>query len=238
MIRKSLNNTKNSTYVVLIPHPDPKTKGFPSPSGTGFFISKEGFFITARHVIYGPEGKNNITEDKIKLSKEDPLKFINNVKIIKDWPEYDIILLKAEINKEVNFLEIEFEVVEEGTPVYSFGYPLSNIKLKQDKNIMFGSHILSPRTTSAIISSNFDIIVDGLMSTTSQKNYVIDKALNYGNSGGPIVLNENGKVISICSRFQPVNIQQLDAQIMVPSLYGITTSLKNIEDYLKKNILK
>ena len=38
--------------------------------------------------------------------------------------------------------------------------------------------------------------------------YALDKALNYGNSGGPIVATDTGKVHAFCSRFQPVGILQ------------------------------
>jgi len=64
--------------------------------------------------------------------------------------------------------------------------------------------------------------------------YVIDKALNYGNSGGPIVVQETGRVVALCSRFQPVKIPQGgDINVSIPSLYGVATSLKNIEEELK-----
>jgi hypothetical protein len=61
------------------------------------------------------------------------------------------------------------------------------------------------------------------------ENYVLDRALNYGNSGGPIVAAETGRVHAVCSRFQPVRIPQPHLKgeplIMVPSLYGMVSSL-------------
>ncbi len=45
-----------------------------------------------------------------------------------------------------------------------------------------------------------------LMSSGDEKIYVLDKALNYGNSGGPIVAAETGRVHALCSRFQPVMV--------------------------------
>ncbi len=65
---------------------------------------------------------------------------------------------------------------------------------------------------------------------------MIDKALNYGNSGGPIIVEETGKVISVCTQFQPVLIPQQKGFIMTPSLYGITSSFKNIEKDLTELI--
>jgi hypothetical protein len=72
-----------------------------------------------------------------------------------------------------------------------------------------------------------------LITGNDPKVYVLDKALNYGNSGGPIVCSETGRVHAFCSRFQPVFIPQshlLDANqnpihVMVPSLYGVVSGL-------------
>ncbi len=64
-------------------------------------------------------------------------------------------------------------------------------------------------------------------------HYVLDKALNYGNSGGPIVATGTGHVHAFCSRFQPVFVPQLHLSdgegkhpaIMIPSLYGVVVNL-------------
>jgi len=249
MIVNTLTNTKKATFAILVPHPDPKFKGFPVPRGTGFFVSKEGYFITARHVLQ----KDNTTfydPKKVRLIKpEIPyMDTIDNISVIDDWPEFDLILLKVDFNKNKNkrgfegkngfdFIEIDFNVMPEGTEVYSFGYPLPEIQILGSQQLMVGFHYFCPRTTSAIISSHYDII-GPLFGQKFPRYYVIDKALNYGNSGGPIVVQETGKVISVCVRFQPVRIPQKgDVQITIPSLYGVTSSLKNIERELREYIL-
>src|SRR5688572_16487538 len=100
-----------------------------------------------------------------------------------------------------------------------------------------GGTSLRPRVTSAIVSSTFE---EGKMVMTSNepKVYVLDKALNYGNSGGPILSSETGRAHAFCSRFQPVWIpQHEDAEgkvpampfVMIPSLYGVVVSLENPE---------
>lgn len=73
------------------------------------------------------------------------------------------------------------------------------------------------------------------MTDADPKVYVLDKALNYGNSGGPIVSVETGHVHALCSRFQPVFVPQPQLRqpdgsmpvIAVPSLYGVVTRLDN-----------
>ena len=245
MIRKTLPHTKKCTFAVIIPSSEPKFKGLPSPAGTGFFISSDGYFITAYHVV------KEIYESKIKgkTQLEQPeygMSQISDIKIEKVWPQFDIALLKADLNKcsdkellrhasEFYYLEIDFSVPEEGTPTYSFGYPLPKIEVRGDEKFMVAFQSSCPRATSLIISSHKNLI--GPFYSKKKifpKFYVIDKALNYGNSGGPIVLQESGKVISLCIEFQPVSIpQETDSRIIIPSLYGISSSLKNIEQELK-----
>ena len=168
------------------------------------------------------------------------------LELVEDFREFDICLLKADFGKVKNhqffkgkngfaFLNVDFQVYPEGSEVYSFGYPLPDIKIDQlGGGTMIGFHYSCPRTTSAIISSHYEVIGPITGVRKYPIHYVIDKALNYGNSGGPLVLEENGQVISLCSRFQPVKIPQGGGSIIIPSLYGITTSLKNIETFLVK----
>ena len=73
-----------------------------------------------------------------------------------------------------------------------------------------------------------------LMTLSNPKVYVLNKALNYGNSGGPIVAVETGNVHAFCSGFQPLFVPQnhlrdngCSLAIMIPSLYGIVFSLGN-----------
>ena len=72
-------------------------------------------------------------------------------------------------------------------------------------------------------------------STADTQVYVLDKALNYGNSGGPVVAVDTGFVHAFCSRFQPVQIPQPHIRnadrkpllVQIPSLYGVVVSLSN-----------
>jgi S1-C subfamily serine protease len=49
MIRKTLARTQAATYSIDLP--DANQHGMPSPCGTGFFVSPDGWFVTAAHVI-------------------------------------------------------------------------------------------------------------------------------------------------------------------------------------------
>jgi len=243
MIRKTLQRTKRSTFIVNIPNKN--LDGFPTPTGTGFFISPRGYFITAKHVCDVAEDVSEIHLNQ-PIGRETSRYVAGSLELVEQWKEFDIALLKADFEsnpaketftgKQFPYLDIDFKEQKEGTPVYSYGFPLPDFEVQDGGEVKVGIHYICPRTTSAIISSLHEVI-GPVASHGPPTHYVIDKALNYGNSGGPIVVTETGKVISVCVRFQPVHVQQNpNVSIMVPSLYGITSSLWNIKNYLD-NIL-
>lgn len=245
--KKIIEKVKNATYIVTIPDSNPTNKGFPVPNGTGFFISKNGYFITARHVLEQNSDKETLIENKDIILTKPEGHYVDRMVLVKDWKNFDLVLLKTDFSFHKNkigfekkegfdYLLISFEVIPEGTDIFSFGYPLSKARLDlSNPSAKVGYHFISPRITSAIISSHYEEIGPVTFSGFPKK-YVIDKALNYGNSGGPVVLNENGNVISVCASFQPVMIPQSSGSVMIPSLYGISTSLKCVESDLRSII--
>jgi len=246
VIRKTLSATKLATFSVDLPNA--RLKGMPSPTGTGFFVSSDGWFVTAAHVIT----ENNQSDGPVRkdisqafLMKESPpgnppvmcqavtFDFVD--------PATDFALLKVDFKANTPkacwqgrtgfpFIEVSSRNLDEGEPVYSFGYPLSSSGLLvNDPAVKVGHTAHSPRTTSAIVASTLEN-TKMVSSTADPKVYVLDKALNYGNSGGPIVAAETGKAHAFCSRFQPVSIRQPHLGIIwvdIPSLYGIVSSLNN-----------
>lgn len=260
MIRKKLPEVRDATFVVHLP--DPNFEGFPAPTGTGFFVSSDGLFLTARHVITKEDGTLRDDINQISLSKElrpnpNGSDFIGGetctgISLVFDGKETDVVLLRAdvEVNKERDwfkknggfpFVRLSSRMLEEGEPVFSFGYPLSNSKILNPGPEIFAASInYSPRVTSAIVASTIEFS-GMLISSGPPLHYVLDKALNYGNSGGPIASVETGCVYALCSRFQPLFVEQKHLgtapSVMMPSLYGIVVNLANpnISDALKSH---
>jgi len=249
MIRKSLPQTKSATYSILAPSPDPAYQGMPVPTGTGFFIDPAGYFLTARHVVEGVK-----VEGTRLMQTPSPgnwgMQMVGSLELVAEWPEYDLALLKADFEKNSNsshligrsgfpYVPAELQPQEDGTPVYAFGYPLPQAPapIPIAGGAAFAGYVgLGPRTTSAIIASTLEHT--RMVQTGAEAQvYVLDKALNYGNSGGPVVLTETGKALAVCARFQPVLIRQpAGAAVMIPSLYGVATSISNIASQLNQQL--
>lgn len=263
MIKKTLAATQQATFSVQLP--DPNKHGIPSPMGTGFFVSPEGWFVTAAHVIAEdgtPGGAARADIHQAWLMKETrvpggaPGAMCQFVTLDTVVPEIDLALLKVDFAQNANkewlkgrtefpYVQVSSVELEEGDDVYSFGYPLSSASVQPRPDMIVGSTSLCPRVTSAIVSSTMEhtkMVITG----NDPKAYVLDKALNYGNSGGPILSVATGHVHALCSRFQPVFVPQMHMRdqsgkypaVMVPSLYGVVSSLGNRQalDFRARNI--
>ncbi len=162
MIRSTLPKTKDATFCVCVP--DKARKGFPTPNGTGFFISGDGYFITAHHVVESLESQDMVWLERPRWMET---ALVQNVKLVRTWLPHDLALLKADFeqNKQKEwlkgqtqfpFLLVDFADQEEGAPVYAFGYPLPQDRVEDKGNLLIGTTLISSRTTSAIIASTVE----------------------------------------------------------------------------------
>jgi len=248
--REALKRTQEATFSVDLPNAE--KDGMQTPRGTGFFVSPDGWFVTAAHVVTengqsSGKPRNDFAQGWLikELRLENPVPAMcQHLELKLVDPKNDFALVKVDLAKNLEkaflkgkkgfpFIEASKRRLDEGEPVFSFGYPLPSAEVAQVSWGHVGTVEHCPRVTSAIVSSTFERS-KMVMSANDTQVYVLDKALNYGNSGGPIVATSTGRVHAFCSRFQPLVVPQphimiegKPIQILMPSLYGIVVSLAN-----------
>jgi serine protease Do len=163
-------------------------------TGTGFFVSQDGYILTANHVIGISTGKIIIIHIENNTPTEYPATIVSSDSIA------DIALLK--INKtNCPFLELLDPInLLVGVEVGFVGYPL---------NYFF------PVVSKSILSAKVDLpIRDGL---PTRHQLVINQFVNHGNSGGPVFLSITGQVVGIVSWRPSPNIAE--RTIVLPKNY-------------------
>src|SRR5580692_3939698 len=142
MIRRTLANTQAATFAVQMA--DPQRQGMPVPVGTGFFVSPDGWFITAAHVVTEsshPGGQPHSDIDTWWLVKETRIRPVGTNPRVRvgarcQHPRldlileaFDIALLKVDFveNSKADFLQgqpgfpflrVSTRVLEDGEPIY------------------------------------------------------------------------------------------------------------------------
>ncbi len=181
-VQSRINSTRNLGYTQLeeararasIFKPNPELKpNMPTPrpsvlerirmemimisTGTGFFVSRDGFIVTAHHVIEDAETFHIEYNGSLLPAK-----------LIDGAPDWDVALLKVEgvfPALSVNYVSD----LQRGTPVFTIGFPPSAVEGIRDAKLTSGQ-ISRPRV---IPYTNWQ--------------YVADVDADHGNSGGPLV---------------------------------------------------
>jgi serine protease Do len=166
--------------------------------GSGFVISRDGLVVTNYHVIEGA------TSVKVHLGDRD-----YTAQIKGSDPETDIALLKIDAGNSLRYLELgDSDTVRVGDWVMVIGNPLN-----LDKTVTTG--VVSAKGRSLGIG---DISFENFIQT--------DAAINFGNSGGPIV-DMQGNVIAIATA---INYGAENIGFAVP-----VNTLKTILPQLREN---
>lgn len=134
MIRRTLNRTKESTFGLFVPAGESKS---PVLAGTCFFIHPTGFLLSANHVVADEAGREReiVWLQAAPHGDNDWRRMVEGIQTVQRWPDVDLALLKADFaenatktwlegRSEFPHLDAGFEAPEDGTPVYSYGYPL------------------------------------------------------------------------------------------------------------------
>lgn len=169
---------------------------FQASSGTAFFINKNGYLITNHHVIRKCKNRSKI------IYKDNTY----NAKLIAKDKYLDLALLKSDLNN-TKYLSLSNKAPKKLQRIITAGYPLGK-ELSDDLKF-----------TSGIISS-----LKGLKDDSTRLQ--IDAALNYGNSGGPIVDEITGDLLAVA-------VAGLDKQVTESINFGIKAG--SVKNFLEAN---
>ncbi len=143
-------------------------------SGTGFFVSADGYLLTNRHVVDEPDASFFVvTNDGDELP----------AKLIDIDPFQDIAVLRVEGEDFPAVVLGDSDVLQIGQTVIAIGNTLSEFRNTVTKGVVSGIN----RRVTAGNSYNAEVIDEAIQT---------DAAINPGNSGGPLI-NLLGEVIGI-----------------------------------------
>ena len=146
------------------------TTGDQTVSGSGIFISDQGYVLTNNHVVEGTQSVNIILSDGTQ----------EKATIVGTDPYSDIAVLKADGKVPAVATLGNSDVLQPGESVIAIGSPLGDFK----NTVTVG--VVSATGRSLDTGKGYQI--EGLIQT--------DAAINQGNSGGPLV-DLAGEVIGI-----------------------------------------
>ena len=177
-----------------------KELGSYTSQGTSFFISNNGHMVTNYHII--DKCDDNV---KIKYKTKD-----YDVRVVAKDRILDLALLEAKNIERTKYLSLSSNPPEKLQKIIAVGYP-------------FGKWISDDlKFTSGIISS-----IKGPEDDSTRIQ--IDASLNPGNSGGPIVDDDNGKVIGVA-------VAKLDPSVSSGTNFAIKAS--SLKNFLVANKIK
>jgi len=181
--------------------------------GTGFIVSETGEIVTNYHVV------ENADKVEVRLNKDR-----YTAKVIGKDPATDLALLKIDAHRTLTKLPLgDSDRLRVGEWVMAVGDPLNF-----DKTVTVG--VVSAKDRSGLTAD---------LSTRSFESFIqTDAAINFGNSGGPLI-NVNGEVIGInTAMFRPA--QNIGFAVPVNTLKNILPQLREkgkvVRGYLGINI--
>jgi Do/DeqQ family serine protease len=169
-------------------------------AGSGFLISDTGWVLTNNHVISGAQ--------KIQVTLTD--REVYTAKIVGSDPAIDVALLKVDAGKKLPALALgDSERMRVGDPVMAIGNPL-----RFAGTVTVG--VLSAKGRRGISDDPTTASLQDLLQT--------DAAINFGNSGGPL-LNASAEVIGInTAMIQPA--QNIGFAVAINSVKQILPQLE------------
>jgi len=184
--------------------------------GSGFFIDKEGYFVTNYHVIEEASRQPGAIQIQIPIFGKKRF----DLEVVGVNPERDIALLKLKKEafdlivsklKEIPALTLgDSDKMRSITDIVVIGYPLGQEKLKVTKGIVSGREFMSEEPYLG-----------------GDSYFQIDAAINLGNSGGP-AFNLLGEVIGISTSYYS-DAQNVGYIIPINDVKNVIDELKRVK---------
>ncbi|HID95951.1 MAG TPA: Do family serine endopeptidase [Candidatus Latescibacteria bacterium] len=173
--------------------------------GSGIIVDREGYILTNNHVVAGAEGI------VVKLANEKEF----DAEIIGQDPETDVALIKLKTDKPLPDEEVaklgDSDAIKVGDWAIAVGNPYG----------------LGWTVTVGVISAKGrHLALEGAPSSRQIQNFIqTDAAINFGNSGGPLV-NVRGEVIGINTAIKGAPAYGLGFAVPINLARTVMTQLK------------
>ena len=209
---EKINKIYNSVFKIITSRQKPNyeipylTEPVPQSIGAGFFFSKNGYAITAAHVI------ENSVDLWIQIPSQGKKYF--SAEIISVYPDFDLAIIKINFNNKEYLILGNSDSVSMRDTVYTIGYP---------------NNPEYPKVTTGTISGH---TLDFIQS---------DTAVNPGNSGGPLLDQDNQVVGVLSAVIRSSDGQRSDGNSLITPINYIKKNLDELlnskSKILYKNVL-